>query len=96
MICQAGIFHGGKPLCEVQKTRAAVVTCEGDAKWEQDLRFPIKVNNIPRMARLCFGIYEIETKNLKNKKKGKESTKVNYFLYLLCIRHGSYRDHYVE
>ncbi|XP_013190051.2 phosphatidylinositol 4,5-bisphosphate 3-kinase catalytic subunit delta isoform [Amyelois transitella] len=75
VICQAGIFHGGKPLCEVQKTRPAFVTCAGDAKWEQDLRFPIKVNDIPRMARLCFGIFEIEAKNLKIKKKGKDAAK---------------------
>ncbi|XP_052755017.1 phosphatidylinositol 4,5-bisphosphate 3-kinase catalytic subunit delta isoform [Galleria mellonella] len=75
VICQAGVFHGGKPLCEAQKTRAAAVSSEGVAQWQQELKFPLKVYNIPRMARLCFGIYEIEINKTKNKKKGKDSGK---------------------
>ncbi|XP_047021008.1 phosphatidylinositol 4,5-bisphosphate 3-kinase catalytic subunit delta isoform [Helicoverpa armigera] len=72
VICQAGIFHGGKPLCETQKTRAAIMT-DGVAVWDQELTFPIKVYNLPRMARVCFGVYEI-TKS-KSKRRGKDSNK---------------------
>ncbi|CAH0701993.1 unnamed protein product [Spodoptera exigua] len=69
VICQAGIFHGGRPLCETQKTKPAVMT-DGTAVWDEELTFPIKVSNIPRMARICFGVYEIS--KTKSKKKGKE------------------------
>lgn len=74
-MCQAGIFYGGKPLCESQKTRVAYIS-EGFAEWDQELTFPIKVHNMPRMARLCFGIYEIIKP--KGKRKGKDSNKVRY------------------
>ncbi|CAH0748005.1 unnamed protein product [Diatraea saccharalis] len=73
VICQAGIFHGGKALCEAQKTRAAPVSRDGVAQWDQELKFPVKVHNVPRMARLCFGIYEII--KIKSKKRGKEASK---------------------
>ncbi|XP_028178666.1 phosphatidylinositol 4,5-bisphosphate 3-kinase catalytic subunit delta isoform [Ostrinia furnacalis] len=73
VICQAGIFHGGKALCEAQKTRAAPVSKEGVAQWDQKLKFPIMVHNLPRMARLCFGIYEII--KAKSKKRGKDASK---------------------
>ncbi|XP_014289821.1 phosphatidylinositol 4,5-bisphosphate 3-kinase catalytic subunit delta isoform [Halyomorpha halys] len=56
---QAGLFHGGKALCEPQKTLEKQVTKEGGVCWEEDLQFDIKVCNIPRMARLCFVVYEI-------------------------------------
>lgn len=76
---QAGIFHGGKSLCEGQKTSESQVTKEGEANWGETLVFPIKVHNIPRMARLCFVIYEITktAKGLKSRKV-KESNKELY------------------
>ncbi|XP_073944342.1 phosphatidylinositol 3-kinase 92E [Choristoneura fumiferana] len=73
VVCQAGIFHGGKPLCEAQKTGMAVVSNEGVARWDQALTFPIKVSNIPRMSRLCFVIYE--TNKVKGKRRAKEANK---------------------
>ncbi|XP_039747137.1 phosphatidylinositol 4,5-bisphosphate 3-kinase catalytic subunit delta isoform [Pararge aegeria] len=72
VVCQAGIYHGGKPLCEPRKTRVAVVTMEGEAQWNVILQFPIKVCNVPRMARLCFVIYEVS--KAKNKWKGNKDT----------------------
>ncbi|KAH9629422.1 hypothetical protein HF086_013336 [Spodoptera exigua] len=74
VICQAGIFHGGRPLCETQKTKPAVMT-DGTAVWDEELTFPIKVSNIPRMARICFGVYEIS--KTKSKKKGKEQLRTD-------------------
>ncbi|CAG5011875.1 unnamed protein product [Parnassius apollo] len=71
VVCQAGIFHGGKALCEAQKTRVAPVSKEGVALWDEELTFPIKVYNMPRMARLCFVIYEIS--KTKGKRRGKDS-----------------------
>ncbi|XP_046964995.1 phosphatidylinositol 4,5-bisphosphate 3-kinase catalytic subunit delta isoform [Vanessa cardui] len=73
VVCQAGIYHGGKSLCEPQKTRLAVVSKEGEAQWDEELQFPIKVCNVPRMARLCFVIYEIS--KAKNKRRGKDANK---------------------
>ncbi|XP_063531233.1 phosphatidylinositol 4,5-bisphosphate 3-kinase catalytic subunit delta isoform [Cydia strobilella] len=75
VVCQAGIFHGGKPICEPQKTTMAPVSNEGVARWDQALTFPIKVLNIPRMARLCFVIYSTSEVYKSNKsKKGKKDT----------------------
>nr|XP_032513943.1 phosphatidylinositol 4,5-bisphosphate 3-kinase catalytic subunit delta isoform [Danaus plexippus plexippus] len=71
VVCQAGIYHGGKSLCEPQKTMVAVVSREGEAQWDEELKFPIQVCNVPRMARLCFVIYEIS--KAKNKRKAKGS-----------------------
>jgi phosphatidylinositol-4,5-bisphosphate 3-kinase len=56
---QAGLFHGGKALCEAEKTSERQVSKEGEAQWDEDLTFNIKVCNIPRMARLCFVVYEV-------------------------------------
>ncbi|XP_013182174.1 PREDICTED: phosphatidylinositol 4,5-bisphosphate 3-kinase catalytic subunit delta isoform [Papilio xuthus] len=71
VVCQAGIFHGGKALCEAQKTEVKTASKDGVAQWDKELTFPIKVYNMPRMARLCFVIYEI-TKT-KGKRRGKDS-----------------------
>lgn len=76
VVCEAGIFHGGIPLCEAQKTKVAVVSMEGRAQWDEELQFPIQVCNLPRMARLCFVIYEIS--KAKSKRKGKDPNKVGY------------------
>ncbi|KAK9501564.1 hypothetical protein O3M35_012267 [Rhynocoris fuscipes] len=67
---QAGLYHGGKSLCEPQKTSERLVSKEGECIWDEDLQFDIQVSNIPRMARLCFVVYEIckSAKGLRSKK----------------------------
>lgn len=55
---QAGLFHGGKSLCQSQKTQEKAVV-ESTAKFDECLQFDILVCNIPRMARLCLVVYEI-------------------------------------
>ncbi|XP_065339767.1 phosphatidylinositol 4,5-bisphosphate 3-kinase catalytic subunit beta isoform [Cloeon dipterum] len=59
---RVGIFHGGKPMCEQKSTSEKPVTMEEDVckcQWENELlEFDITVANIPRMARLCFVVYE--------------------------------------
>lgn len=74
---QAGIFHGGKSMCECQKTTERVVSKDGDATWKEVITFPLEVYNIPRMARLCFVVYEISktAKGLKSRRM-KNSNKV--------------------
>ncbi|XP_076360353.1 phosphatidylinositol 4,5-bisphosphate 3-kinase catalytic subunit beta isoform-like isoform X1 [Tachypleus tridentatus] len=68
---QAGLFHGGDLLCELQKTSEVIVT-GGEAKWESNkqLKFDLDVCNIPRMARLCLVVYEVAhtAKGNKNRK----------------------------
>ncbi|KAG7306900.1 hypothetical protein JYU34_007008 [Plutella xylostella] len=78
VVVQAGIFHGGKALCEPQKTRVATVSSDGEARFDQELRFPIKVHNIPRMARLCFVIYEISKTAKGKSRRVKDSNKELY------------------
>lgn len=82
---QVGIFHGGKPLCESQKTVENVVSKEGRVDFEEEIQFDIQISNIPRMARLCFAIYEI-SKSAKGVKarKVKDSKQVcSKFIYKL-------------
>lgn len=61
---QAGLFHGGKSLCEPQRTSSIPLPTDGCATWEEVLKFDIMVYNVPRMARLCLVVYEI-VKNSK-------------------------------
>ena len=62
---QAGIFHGGRSLCEKKSSVERMVKDTGSAEWQQILKFDISVQNIPRMARLCLVIYET-AKNAKH------------------------------
>lgn len=55
----AGLFHGGKSLCESQKTSEKLVSKDGECEWEEDVTFELAVCNIPRMTRLCLVVYEI-------------------------------------
>lgn len=52
------MFHGGKSLCESQKTTGKLVE-DGKVECKEELTFDLKVCDIPRMARLCFVVYEI-------------------------------------
>ncbi|XP_066595868.1 phosphatidylinositol 4,5-bisphosphate 3-kinase catalytic subunit delta isoform [Prorops nasuta] len=83
---QAGLFHGGKSLCESQKTKEKIVNSDGSCTWEETLRFDIKVKDIPRMARLCFVLYEISktSKGGKSRKFTKDMTKQEYYTNPLC------------
>ncbi|XP_036147909.1 phosphatidylinositol 4,5-bisphosphate 3-kinase catalytic subunit beta isoform [Monomorium pharaonis] len=82
---QAGLFHGGKSLCESQKTKEVIVSADGSCEWEETLKFDIKVRDIPRMARLCFVLYEISktAKGLKSRKLIRDS-KQEFFINPLC------------
>lgn len=91
---QAGLFHGGKSLCESQKTAERVVSKDGNIEWEEDLTFDLKVCDIPRMARLCFVVYEIlksskgvRARRLKDSKQVSRPTfKKSYSLYFVVTR----------
>lgn len=64
----AGIYHGGKPLCQ-SKTAEATITNTEECRVpiNQNLIFDICVKNIPRMARLCLVIYEnVKTNKTSN------------------------------
>lgn len=82
---QAGLFHGGKSLCESQKTKDIVVRADGSCEWEEMLSFDIKVRDIPRSTRLCCVLYEIgkTSKGIKSRKLVKDS-KQEYFINPLC------------
>lgn len=72
---QVGLFHGGKSLCEPQKTMKMSLQADGFAKWEQALTFDIDVVNVPKMARLCLVVYEVAKTGGSNKRKTKDSNK---------------------
>ncbi|KAJ8946954.1 hypothetical protein NQ314_008755 [Rhamnusium bicolor] len=77
---QAGLFHGGKSLCEPQKTFDKTFDDKCECNLGVKLNFNIAVCNIPRNAKLCFVVYEINryAKGTKSKKL-KESSKDNLF-----------------
>jgi phosphatidylinositol-4,5-bisphosphate 3-kinase len=66
---QAGLFHGGKSLCEKQCSSECRMIGNDNNKasveFDETLKFDIKVSNIPRMTRLCLVIYEV-VKNIKH------------------------------
>jgi phosphatidylinositol-4,5-bisphosphate 3-kinase catalytic subunit alpha/beta/delta len=62
---QVGLYHGGKSLCEKQKTKEKTVNDKGIVDFFQTLNFDIKLQNIPRMARICLVLYE-KAKNQKH------------------------------
>lgn len=66
---QAGLFQGGKSLCEKQCTSECKITGNENNKasveFNEPLKFDIVVSNIPRMTRLCLVIYEV-VKNTKH------------------------------
>lgn len=58
---------------------------DGSCEWEETLKFDIKVCDIPRMARLCFVLYEVSKtgKGLKGRRLVKD-TKQEFFINPFC------------
>lgn len=69
---QAGLFHGGRSLCEPQKTSVRQLGRKGAGAGECDLderiTFDVQVCNVPRMARLCFVVFETSRQGAKGGK----------------------------
>ena len=61
---QIGLFHGARPLCSLK----TISLLKKDSE-NQEVEFDITVSNVPRMAKLCFGLFE--------KKKNNPSSWVN-------------------
>ncbi|CAG5109135.1 5-bisphosphate 3-kinase catalytic subunit beta isoform (Mus musculus) [Cotesia congregata] len=78
---QAGLFHGGKSLCESRKTKEMTVSADGSCTWDETLKFDLRVKDIPKNAKLCFVLYELSKsgKGLKNRRLIKDS-KQEYFI----------------
>lgn len=65
---QAALYHGGKSLCQYKVTEERSVN-DGFCEFEQNVVFDVKVGDIPRMARICFAVYEVcKLKNIRTKK----------------------------
>lgn len=79
-----GLFHGGKSLCEPQKSSQISLLTDGCAEWEEVIKFDMMVYNVPRMARLCLVVYEV-SKSSKggtntsgtNRRRAKDGNKYN-------------------
>ena len=52
---QIGLFHGARPLCP-EKTISL-------KNADTEVEFDITVSNVPRMAKLCFGLFEKKKNN---------------------------------
>lgn len=80
---QAGLFHGGKSLCQMQKTSEKLITENSECQLEETLVFDIQVCNIPRNAKLCLVVYEVtkNSKGVKTKKIKESSNKVNLTIF---------------
>ncbi|CAG9819182.1 unnamed protein product [Phaedon cochleariae] len=76
---QAGLFHGGKSLCQPKRTLDCAIDDKCECKINAELVFDIQVCNIPRNAKLCFVVYEVNkyvkgTKTKKTKDSAKENS----------------------
>lgn len=70
------MFHGGKILCQPQKTSDKLISEKLESSIDETLVFDIQICNIPRCAKLCFVVYEI-AKNSKGGKVRKMKESVN-------------------
>ncbi|ERL86797.1 hypothetical protein D910_04202 [Dendroctonus ponderosae] len=70
IVIQVGLFHGGKPLCQAVRTEEQAVSERGEVDFETAIEFDIQVCNIPRNAKLCFALCEINrlVKGTKSRK----------------------------
>lgn len=88
---QAGLFHGGKTLCQPQKTSEKIISEKLECNLNETLVFDIQVSNIPRCAKLCFVVYEV-AKNSKGGKVRKMKESVNkvtcFFLFVEIVLTG--------
>ncbi|XP_057663838.1 phosphatidylinositol 4,5-bisphosphate 3-kinase catalytic subunit beta isoform [Diorhabda carinulata] len=77
---QAGLFHGGKSLCQPKKTIDCSINDKYECAIDTELIFDIEVRDVPRSAKLCFVVYEVN-KYVKGTrtKKTKDSNKDNNF-----------------
>lgn len=50
---QIGLYHGGRPLCPLK-----TVPIKSNGEVHAEVEFDITLSNIPRMAKLCFGLFE--------------------------------------
>jgi|SRR6218665_179468 len=64
---RACLYHGGDPLCSSVSSKDTMLT-QGCAKWGEMLTFDLQLQNVPRMARLCFVLYM-----LPDKRSGKKT-----------------------
>ncbi len=59
---QAGLFHGGKLLCRNETVALRMPNTDevkdGLLHMDLTMHFDMKVSNLPRMTKLCLGIYE--------------------------------------
>lgn len=64
---RACLYHGGDTLCSSVSSKDTMLT-QGCAKWGEMLTFDLQLQNVPRMARLCFVLYM-----LPDKRSGKKT-----------------------
>ena len=56
---QIGLYHGGRPLCPLKTiVLKGVPNEEGVITLNNNIEFDISVSNLPRMAKLCFALFE--------------------------------------
>lgn len=63
---RASLYHGGDTLCAIVNSKDTMLS-GGHAKWEELLTFDLPLQNVPRMARLCFMLYMLSDKRTGKK-----------------------------
>lgn len=69
---QVGLFHGGKPLCQAVRTEEQAVSERGEVALDATVEFDIQVCNVPRNAKLCFALCEVNRAKSRKPKEPKE------------------------
>ena len=72
---QIGLFHGARLLCPLKTVSLK--------NLDMEVEFDITVSNLPRMAKLCFGLFE--------KRKNNPSSWVNTNVFDYKVTHTYYQ-----
>ena len=94
---RACIYHAGDTMCSIVNWPERQL--EGDtAKWEESVTFDISLHDIPRMARLCFMLYEATSTRGKGRRKVGDTVVCMRWLgktHRKCVCYGMQHNTYV-
>ena len=79
---RACIYHAGDTMCSIVNWTERQLE-DDTAKWEESATLDISLQDIPRMARLCFMLYALPEKK-SSKAKGKRFKVAG--AAILCLR----------
>ncbi|KAK2151241.1 hypothetical protein LSH36_371g03029 [Paralvinella palmiformis] len=66
VVLRVCLYHGLESTCSVINSQEAIVK-DGVVSWNQQLVFDLHLQDLPRMARLCFLLYSVSYKRKERK-----------------------------